>query len=153
MKIGVISDTHGLFRDVISDLFMSVDMIIHAGDIGSMDVISRLRAIAKTVAVIGNTDTDYLIKKEFNRTEYIQLYGMALYVIHDATKIDIDLRSAGIDVLIHGHTHRQEINHRGGLLYFNPGSAGHKRPHLPISVGIIELNNGSIYPRLIDIKE
>ncbi len=150
MKIGVISDTHGLLRDVVFSLFRGVDLIVHAGDIGSMDVITRLRSIAKTVAVLGNTDSDHQLVQELKDSELVHLDGKALYVLHNINGINVDL--SGIDIIVHGHTHRPEINQQGRVLYFNPGSAGPKRPRLPVSVGIIEIKNGYVSPWLIDIE-
>lgn len=151
MLIGVISDTHGLLRQEVHSLFSNVDIILHAGDIGNLRVISELNNIAETVAVLGNTDKEYSLMREFKNKEFISLQGRLCCIIHNIELLDINEKTVGVNIIIHGHTHRPEIHYKEGVLYFNPGSAGPKRTNLPVSVGIIDIQGDSIKPKLIEI--
>ena len=150
--IGVISDTHGLLRDEVFDLFDGVDLILHAGDIGNMEIITSLNNIAKTISVIGNTD-NYYFMDNISKTEHIRFENKYIYLIHNVQEIDINLSSAGVNLVVFGHTHQPDFFYDKDILFFNPGSAGPKRRDLPISVGIIEIAEGKITPKIKYIKE
>ncbi len=146
MIIGVISDTHGLLRPEAVELLRGSEHIIHAGDIGSPEIIPELRKIAPVTAIRGNVDTQAWAQA-FAETEVVELGGLYIYVIHDASAIDLNPKAAGFAAVISGHSHQPKQETRNGVLYFNPGSAGPRRFKLPISVGRMEIVDGILSRR------
>jgi putative phosphoesterase len=132
--LGVISDTHGLLRPEAVDVLRGSDLIVHAGDVGSPDVLRALEALAPVVAVRGNNDRGPWAEALPLTTDF-ELGHASIYVIHDVNELAIDPRAAGHSVVIAGHSHRPRSETRDGVLFFNPGSAGPRRFTLPISVG------------------
>lgn len=150
-RIGVISDTHGLLRDPVKSRLRDCDTIIHAGDIGSQSVLMELRQITPfVVAVRGNVDVGQWAK-ELKEQERLEIEGRAICVVHNICTLTLDPRSAGIGVIIHGHSHKPAIEHEDGVLYVNPGSAGPRRFHMPISMAVFHIQPGEILPELIEI--
>lgn len=139
MIIGVISDTHGLLRPQALELLRDSEHIIHAGDIGSPDIIPELEKIAPVTAIRGNIDVQPWAR-EFPATEVAEVGGVLIYVIHDVNDLDLNPKSAGFAAVISGHSHKAKQEVRDGVLYFNPGSAGPRRFKLPISVGRLEIS-------------
>jgi uncharacterized protein len=123
MRIGIISDTHGLLRAEAIERLTGVHHIIHAGDIGGPEVIAGLREIAPMTAIRGNIDRGKWAA-EYPDTALVKLGGRSIYVIHDLKELGIDPAATGIDVVVSGHSHRPKIETVGGVLYLNPGSAG-----------------------------
>lgn len=151
MKIGVISDTHELLRPEVARCFAGVSHIIHAGDIGALDVVDGLRRIAPVTAIRGNVDRDEWAK-EFPETETLHLGGRHFYVLHDLNELKARTVEPGIDVVISGHSHRVRIEVADGVLYLNPGSAGRRRFQLPITVATLELDrSGPLQPIIHDL--
>lgn len=150
LKIGIISDTHGMFRNQIAEYFNNVDCIIHAGDIGSPEVIEKLSKIAPVCAVLGNTDPPFIFT-QYNYDEIVEIPGHKLYILHNLNDIDFDVRKAGFDVVISGHTHRPLITTENEILYINPGSAGPVRSNLPISLALLHVDKIGLHPKLIDL--
>jgi putative phosphoesterase len=150
MKIGVISDTHGLLRLEALELLLGSEHIIHAGDIGSPDIIPALEKIAPLTAIRGNVDTQ-LWAQRFAETEVVELGGVSIYVIHDVNALDLNPRAAAFAAVISGHSHQPTQETKDGVLYFNPGSVGPRRFKLPISVGRLEIVNGSITAEVLEI--
>lgn len=145
MKIGVISDTHGLLRPEAEQCLAGVAHIIHAGDIGRPEVIAGLGRIAPVMAIKGNVDTaDWAAR--YPDTRKIKLGGRVIHVLHDVNELKLDPVSEGIDVVISGHSHRPGIETVDGVLYLNPGSAGPRRFSLPITLAILELTESSVRP-------
>lgn len=136
--IGVISDTHGLLRPRALDALRGVEHVIHAGDVGSPDVLAELRRIAPVTAVRGNTDRGPWAAN-LRPHELIELAGLRIYPIHDLDHMALDPAELRLDVVIYGHSHRPAVQRKGSVLYFNPGSAGPKRFKLPITVGILRI--------------
>jgi uncharacterized protein len=141
--IGVISDTHGLLRTEVHGIFESVDMIVHAGDIGSKDILNDLEKIAPVTAVIGNMDSG-IMAVFLNETETFEFGGFKFHMRHDLSQLAIDPSLSGIDMVITGHTHLPELTFRNGVMYLNPGSAGPERRNKPISLAKLTLQNGKI---------
>jgi uncharacterized protein len=131
MLIGVISDTHGLMRPEAVAALTGVEHIIHAGDIGSPDIVPRLAEIAPVTAIRGNVDTRPWAQT-FPAWDVVTLVGRMIYVIHDVGDLDLDPAAAGIAVAVSGHSHQPKIESRGGVVYLNPGSAGPRRFKVPI---------------------
>jgi putative phosphoesterase len=145
MKIGIISDTHGLLRPEAVEALAGVDHIIHAGDIGRPEVIEGLRSIAPTTAVRGNVDKGEWAAA-YPHTEFVSLGGRSFYVLHNRDELDLDPAAAGIDVVVSGHSHQPKIETVGGVLYLNPGSAGPRRFSLPIALATLELIADAMRP-------
>ena len=143
MLIGVISDTHRLLRPEALSALRRAQHILHAGDIGSPEIIPALEEIAPVTAVRGNVDVEPWAQK-LRETEVVEIAGMHLYMIHDVKSLDLNPAAAGFAAVISGHTHQAYQEMKNGVLYFNPGSAGPKRFKLPTSVGFLEIAGGKI---------
>ena len=150
MQIGIISDTHGLLRPEAVKLLRRSHHIIHAGDIGSPEIIPALEQIAPVTAVRGNVDTAAWARR-FPATEVVELGGVHIYVIHDLHALDLDPKAAGFGAVISGHSHQPKQEMKNGVLYFNPGSAGPRRFSLPVTVGRLEIENGRVYGTISDV--
>jgi putative phosphoesterase len=151
MKIGVISDTHGLLRAEAEQQLAGVAHIVHAGDIGRPEVIARLRQIAPVTAIRGNVDTGDWAEC-YPDTETVRIGGRSFHVLHDINDLRIDPVSSGIDVVISGHSHQPRIETVDGVLYLNPGSAGPRRFSLPITLAILQLDESSLRPELHHLR-
>jgi len=143
--VGVIADTHGLLRPEALAALAGVDLIVHAGDIGSPAILAELGAIAPVVAVRGNNDRETWAAPipEIATTE---IAGRRLYVIHDLKMLAGDPAALGVDVIISGHSHRPSVQQRSNVVLLNPGSAGPRRFTLPIAVARLHL--GPAGPRV-----
>jgi len=148
MKIGVISDTHGLLRPEAATRLKSAAHIIHAGDIGKPEVIAALEAIAPVTAVKGNVDVGAWAQRYPDRTT-VALGGRTIHVLHNVAELDTDL--TGIDVVISGHSHKPKIERIDGVLYLNPGSAGPRRFTLPVALATLDLTSRSLRPQIIEL--
>jgi putative phosphoesterase len=149
MRIGVISDTHGLLRPEAEMALIGVDLIVHAGDVGKAEILAQLKAIAPVFAVRGNVDTEKWAL-ELPETSVVEADGACLYLIHNLRELDVSPKGAGIDMVISGHTHKAEQWERDGVLYLNPGSAGPRRFKLPVTTATIDL---AAEPWTIEIVE
>jgi uncharacterized protein len=138
VRVGVISDTHGLLRPEAEAALAGCDRILHAGDIGDPEILPRLRRIAPVAAVRGNTDIEAWARVEPERLR-LDLAGCAVLMLHDLGTLAESPAAEGISVVVSGHTHRPEIEERGGVLFLNPGSAGPRRFRLPVTLGILFL--------------
>ena len=150
MRVGVISDTHGLLRSEAVAALAGVDHILHAGDVGDPAILDALRKVAPVTAIRGNVD----VGGECGRlpeTELVELGGVGVYMIHDLGALDLDPVAAGVGVIISGHSHKAKIERKRDVLYFNPGSAGPKRFSLPISVGLLEIVDGRVEAKIVEI--
>jgi putative phosphoesterase len=147
--VGVISDTHGLIRPEAIDAFKGTDLIIHAGDIGSSDVLKELKKIAPVHAVRGNMDAGKWAFK-LPASDIIEIGEVLLYVLHDVYNLDLDPSSSGIHAVISGHAHRASAEYKNGVLHLNPGTAGPFKP--PVSVARLKINGKSIEPYFIELN-
>ncbi len=150
MKIGVISDTHGLLRPEAVAALQGSDFIIHAGDIGSTEILARLRDIAPVTAVRGNVDHESWAK-QIPETNVLEAGGIAIYVLHDLQQLDLKPEAARFAVVISGHSHIPDQQTKNGVLYFNPGSAGPRRFRLPVSVGRINVSHGRVKAEIVEL--
>jgi putative phosphoesterase len=153
MEIGIISDTHSLVRPEVYSAFEGVDLILHAGDIGSHDVILELEPIAPVKAVVGNVDTDLLHRFEENTSFSLENRAIHLqHILHDIPEENTVAGSPISEIFIFGHSHQPMNRQVGSALYFNPGSAGPRRFKLPITVGRITLNENNVTGRIISLE-
>lgn len=147
-RVGVLSDTHGMLRDCVYPSFETVDLIIHAGDVGREEVLKELKKMAPVVAVRGNTDGRWAADL-LPLLEMVSVGEVMMAVLHDLAQLDMDPRAAGVDVVISGHTHQPLIETRSGVLYLNPGSIGPRRFDYPVSAAILEINGAALAPRIL----
>ena len=150
MRVGLISDTHGLLRPEVLAFLHGSEHIVHGGDVCDAGVLETLRGIAPVTAVRGNNDRGAWASA-LRASELVRLGDAHLYVIHDLAEIDIEPRAAGVQVVVSGHSHRPAIEERDGVLYVNPGSAGPRRFRLPISVGeLVVEGGGRVSARIVE---
>ena len=151
LLIGVISDTHGLLRPEAVDALQGSDYIVHAGDIGRSIILDELRSIAPVVAVRGNMDGGWWAY-QLPVADILEVNKILIYVIHDISRMDLDLKTSNIKVVVSGHTHSPAVGNNDGVLYLNPGSAGPRRSNRPVSVAIIKVTGKSAKAELITLK-
>ena len=147
MKIGVLSDTHGVIHPGVFEHFRGVDHLLHAGDLGDSDVLDALRAIAPVVAVRGNVD-DFAGASRIPAEVDVTLGGLSIHMTHIGRPeadwaVALDRRSVGgaprPRLVVCGHTHAPKRVEVGGYVFLNPGSAGQRRFHLPLAIAIVEI--------------
>lgn len=136
MRIGVISDTHGLLRPQALESLAGVDHILHAGDVGSPAILPELARIAPVTAIRGNIDTQSWAAN-LPETARVVLGGQVIFMLHDRKALDFDPAGEGINAVISGHSHKPGIETLDGVLYLNPGSAGPRRFRLPVTVAFL----------------
>ena len=150
VRIGLISDTHGLLRPEAVAALRGSDVILHAGDIGDASLLEQLAAIAPVCAVRGNNDVG-ATGSSLPPTRRVDAGGKCIFVIHDLAELAIEPAAAGIDAVVSGHSHKPKIERRDGVLYVNPGSAGPRRFRLPISVGRLTIAADRIEAELLPL--
>jgi len=151
LRVGVISDTNGLLRPEAAAFLRGSHCIVHGGDIGGAGILEALGEIAPVTAVRGNNDFGAWAEG-IHDTERLEIGGITIYAIHDLSQMRIDPRSAGVRVVVCGHSHKPIVEDRQGVLLVNPGSAGPRRFRLPISIGeIIIGNDGAISARTVEL--
>lgn len=152
--IGLISDTHGLVRADVHSVLDGVELILHAGDVGE-GVLAELQTIAPVQAVFGNTDDP----GDPSLSESIELNvgGISIHVSHGhelgSPKADKLAATYGADVIVYGHTHRQQIINVGPKLVINPGAAGARRFNLRPSVALLKISSGTAYAQIIELND
>jgi len=150
--VGLISDTHGLLRPAAVRALAGSDLIIHAGDVGTPEILDALRALAPVVAVRGNIDTGPWASV-LPATAVAEARGKLIYVLHDLNKLDLDPAAAGFGVVVSGHSHQPTSTERGGVLFVNPGSAGRRRFKLPVTVARLDLGRTPWRVEFIDLDD
>lgn len=150
LRIGLISDTHNLLRPAAARALQGSTHIVHAGDICAAHVLDDLGRIAPITAVRGNNDygpwADALPE-----TYLLRIAGIGILMVHDLATLGIDPVAAGVQVVVSGHSHRPKVEHRNGVLYVNPGSAGPRRFTLPISLGHLIVRGSRVHAHLAEI--
>ena len=150
LRVGLISDTHGLLRPEASAFLRGCNRIIHAGDIGAHNVLRELSAIAPITAVRGNNDRGSWAEV-LPQTQLIRFGEVVVYVVHDLARLDVEPQAAGVSVVVSGHSHQPLVQERNGVLYVNPGSAGPRRFKLPIAVGELNIVGTSVTSRIVEL--
>ena len=148
---GIISDTHGLLRPEALRALRGSDRILHAGDVGAPEILEALAQIAPVTAIRGNVDTEPWART-LPATEVVNAGGVSIFMLHNLAQLDLKPEAAGFDVVIYGHTHHPKMEERNGVLYFNPGSAGPRRFHLPVSVGKLMIEGGKVRAKLVSLE-
>ena len=151
LRVGLISDTHGLLRPEAKAFLQGSDLIVHAGDTCDPGILEDLAAIAPVTAVRGNNDSGAWAE-QLRETELLQVGEVFVYVIHDPAQLDIEPSAAGARVVVSGHSHKPTVEERSGVLYVNPGSAGPRRFKLPIAVGELIVTGRSVSARIVELS-
>ncbi|QGA49905.1 metallophosphoesterase family protein [Pseudomonas brassicacearum] len=150
MKVGVISDTHGLRRPEALAALQGCERIIHAGDIGSPEILCALAAIGELHMVRGNNDLEADWAKHLVDCLQFDLGGWQVLLVHDITDVPASL-DCSVRLVITGHSHKPSIQWRGERLYLNPGSAGRRRFKLPVTLALLEVSDQAIEPRIVPL--
>ncbi|MCF4994644.1 YfcE family phosphodiesterase [Pseudomonas syringae] len=150
MKIGIISDTHGLLRPEAIAALQGCEQIIHAGDIGAAEILQQLATIAPVHAVRGNNDLDAAWASDLPDRLRLNLNGWHALLVHDMADVAANL-DENINLVITGHSHKPCIERRDEVLFVNPGSAGRRRFKLPVTLALLDVQAESLEPRLIPL--
>jgi uncharacterized protein len=151
LRVGLISDTHGLLRAEATAFLRGCDHILHGGDIGGPEILEQLAALAPVTAVRGNNDSQ-VWAATLPETRLLEFAGVKVFIIHNVEELELDPRAAGVRVIVSGHSHQPSVRERGGVVYINPGSAGPRRFKLPVSVAELEISGSIITPKLVELR-
>jgi len=149
LRIGLISDTHGLLRPQVEAFLRGSDHIVHAGDVCDAGVLDRLAALAPLTAVRGNNDRGAWAER-LPLSARLSWGTVHCHVLHDLAQLDVDPQAAGLHVVVSGHSHRPVALRKGPVLYINPGSAGPRRFKLPVSAAELLVHNGAVEARITE---
>lgn len=152
MKIGVMSDTHGLLRPEVAPALKGVDQILHLGDVGKASILDELQKIAPVTAIRGNVDREGSCAK-LPETDVVLIEGHYLYMLHDVKTLHLDPAAGKFAAVLYGHTHVPNFHTKKGVLYFNPGSCGPRRFELPVTIGTLSIDKaGQLKPEIVHLK-
>jgi putative phosphoesterase len=151
LRVGVISDTHGLLRPEATRFLRGSDLIVHAGDIGHAGILGELATLAPVTAVRGNNDHGPWAES-IAETEVLQIGEIRICVVHDLAALALDPPASGFRVVVSGHSHKPRVEQRDGVLYVNPGSAGPRRFKLPIAVAELHVAQGAVSARVVELR-
>ncbi len=147
MLVGVVSDTHGYLDPRLVEALRGVDVILHAGDVGSSDVLERLGEMAPIIAVQGNNDMPLGglgLETHLNVT----LGGVTVHLVHELPHArPTDLTR----VIVFGHSHRQLYENRSGIAYLNPGAAGRQGFHKLQTAALMRIDSGHVEVDLLTL--
>ena len=157
MRVGIVSDTHGLLRPEVLRAFAGVDHILHAGDVGDPGILTELEAIAPVTAVFGNTD-GFDVRGRVPEVARVELAGASVVVLHGhllraATAAHAAAAHPDADLVVFGHSHRPGILRVGTVLTVNPGSAGPRRFRDPVTVALAEIADGAVRAELVQLLD
>jgi putative phosphoesterase len=152
LRVGLISDTHGLLRPEARTFLAGCDYIVHGGDVGAPEILDELAGMAPLIAVRGNNDAAPWAAR-LPETELIRVGNVFFYVIHNLSDLTIDPGAAGIRVVVCGHSHKPAIGERDGVLYVNPGSCGPRRFKLQVTLGEIRVSGSAVTARIVDLMK
>ena len=151
MKLGIVSDTHGLLRPEVIQKLAGVERILHLGDVGKFSILDELAKIAPVTAVRGNVDREGACAK-LPETEVVLVEGHYIYMLHDLKTLHLDPAAAKFAAVLYGHTHVPNFYTKKSVLYFNPGSCGPRRFELPVTVGLLMIDTKSeLKPEIVPI--
>jgi uncharacterized protein len=138
--LGLISDTHGLLREEALRALRGSNLILHAGDVGTPEILETLRSVAPVIAVRGNVDKGKWAEA-LPLTEVVEAGSATVYMLHILQDLELNPAAAGIDIVVSGHSHKPGQTEKHGVIYVNPGSAGPRRFQLPVMVARLDLGN------------
>jgi uncharacterized protein len=150
--IGVVSDTHGYYDPMLDDLFAGAAWIVHAGDVGGLDILERLRVLAPLTVVAGNTDRPQW-GDELPWEAEPEILGLRVLVCHIGASLmsKHDPVAEGFDLVISGHSHKAAVEWRAETLFLNPGAAGRARFGQPRTAALIDVTAGRPEPRIVSL--
>ena len=148
--VGVISDTHGLLRPQAVEALYGVTHILHAGDVGTLEVLEQLRKIAPVTVVRGNVDRGAWAQA-IPLHEVTEIEGASIFMLHILAELDWKPEAAGFAAVIYGHSHKPASEVRNGVLFFNPGSAGPRRFKLPVTVGKLIVEESKVRGEIVEL--
>jgi hypothetical protein len=152
MKMGVISDTHGLLRPEVAPALQGVNQILHLGDVGKISILDELAKIAPVTAIRGNVDREGACGK-LPETDVLLVEGRYIYMLHDLKSLHLDPAAAKFAAVLHGHTHVPNFYTKKGVLYFNPGSCGPRRFELPVTIGLLTVEAAGVpKPEIVTLR-
>lgn len=149
--MGLISDTHGLLRDEAVQALRGSDLILHAGDVGAPEILTKLREVAPILAVRGNVDEGSWAEP-LPMTQVVEAGGVTIYMLHILEQLDLDPRAAGFAMVVSGHSHQPGQSEKNGVWYVNPGSAGPRRFRLPVTVARLDVEEKPWKVRFLDVS-
>lgn len=147
MRIGVISDTHGYLHPGVYSIFGGVDLILHAGDVGSEDVLSQLASIAPLQAVHGNNDVKHA---DFGLPQHLDLScaGIEVHLVHE---LPLARPASSTRLVVYGHSHRCDWRQRGDLWLLNPGAAGKTGFHRVQTCALLDIEAGVMKVEIVEL--
>lgn len=149
MRVGILSDTHGQLRPEVPERLAGCELILHAGDVGRLDLLHDLERIAPVQAVRGNTDSGALMRLPAEIEG--EIGGLSFAIIHQ--RDHIPRRWIGHHhLIVYGHSHRPELEWRGKSLLLNPGAVGARRFHLPLTLAIVTVRDGRLIPEILAVE-
>jgi putative phosphoesterase len=151
VRVGLISDTHGLLRPEAVAFLRGSDRIVHGGDIGDPAVLAALSEIAPVTAVRGNNDRDAWAR-DVPETATLEVGGVAIYVVHDVADLRRHPAPRAARVVVSGHSHKPGVVERDAVLFVNPGSAGPRRFTLPIACAELRIAGARVTPRIVELQ-
>lgn len=151
-RVGILSDTHSLLRQEALDVLQGLDHIIHAGDVGSEEVMLQLRAVAPLTVVRGNVDQGSWAQ-DLPATASLQIESLHFFVLHRFEDLRTASMPAETNVVIFGHSHKPDFTLRHGIWFLNPGSAGRRRFSLPITMAVAEADGNQFRPSFISLDK
>ncbi len=153
IRIGVISDTHGLLRPEVAPALAGVDMILHCGDVGNFFILEELGKIAPITAIRGNIDREGKCA-QLPETEVAVAEGRYIYMLHDLKTLHLDPAAGRFAAVMSGHSHVPNFCTRKGVLYLNPGSCGPRRFHLPVTIALLTVPaQGDLEVKIMHVAE
>lgn len=151
INIGIVSDTHGsLSRKTLSALSRA-DVIVHAGDFDTPEVLSALEKLCPVIAVRGNMDTGHWAA-DLPAADRVELGGIHLYIVHNLNALDLDPNTADVEVVVSGHTHKAAAVQSNGVLFLNPGSPTSPRQGTDASVALLQVVQGRLRYHFIEVE-
>lgn len=151
MQIGIISDTHGLIRPEAIAALANSELILHAGDIGKPEVLETLETIAPVIAVRGNNDKGAWAAAIPER-QTVAIEGLSVHLLHIATELDFNPKTAGVQIVISGHSHKPSLQDLNGVLFLNPGSAGPRRFKLPVTIAQLQVTGTTAEAEIVALS-
>ena len=150
VRIGLISDTHGLLRAEALAALQGSDLIVHGGDIGNARILTQLGTLAPVTAVRGNNDRGAWAEA-VPETALLKVAGLRIHVLHDLNELNLDPAANAIRVVVSGHSHTPRVQEQEGVLFVNPGSAGPRRFRLPITVAQLRVQGTSVSAHIVEL--
>lgn len=151
IKLGIVSDTHGLLRETVLQRLAGCDRILHAGDVGDPEILDRLAEIAPVDAVRGNVDIGEALAS-LPSVVTGSAEEITYRIVHQQEHAEEAWRNTS-QLIIYGHSHRPEMQWRGGGLWLNPGAAGRRRFHLPLTVAVVTVVGKRLIPEILSVDD